>query len=75
MTLTRAAFARAVSTLPGVTLHEQWDSLVAKVGGKVFALVGADGGSIVFKVSRPPSPASPASRASARPPISPRASG
>lgn len=51
MSLSRAAFAKSVSTLPGVTLHEQWDSLVAKVGGKVFALCGDQTGGIVFKVS------------------------
>jgi predicted DNA-binding protein (MmcQ/YjbR family) len=49
--LTRKGFEQFVATLPGVTLHEQWDSLVAKVGGKVFALVGDRGGNVVFKVS------------------------
>lgn len=37
--------------LKGTTLAEQWDSHVAKVGGKVFALIGSDGASICFKVS------------------------
>lgn len=48
---TRAGFERFVTGLPAVTLHEQWGSLVAKVGGKVFALVGESGGSLTFKVS------------------------
>jgi predicted DNA-binding protein (MmcQ/YjbR family) len=30
---------------------EQWESQVAKVGGKVFALLGNNGGGIIFKVS------------------------
>lgn len=30
---------------------EQWESHVAKVGGKVFALCGTDGSHITFKVS------------------------
>lgn len=51
MPMTRAAFARYVTGLPGVTLHEQWESLVAKVGGKVFALRGEEAGGIVFKVT------------------------
>jgi predicted DNA-binding protein (MmcQ/YjbR family) len=49
--LTRAGFEKFVSGLPAVTLHEQWESLVAKVGGKVFALCGEGGGSLAFKVS------------------------
>jgi predicted DNA-binding protein (MmcQ/YjbR family) len=49
--LTRRGFDRFVATLPAVTLHEQWGSSVAKVGGKVFALVGESGGGIAFKVS------------------------
>ena len=48
--LRRAGFEKFVSGLPAVTLHEQWESLVAKVGGKVFALCG-DSGGIAFKVS------------------------
>ncbi len=41
-------FAQA---LPGVTLVDQWESRVAKVGGKVFMLLGHDenGGRIFFK--------------------------
>ncbi len=34
-----------------VTLHEQWEALVGKVGGKVFCLLGDTSGDIVFKVS------------------------
>jgi predicted DNA-binding protein (MmcQ/YjbR family) len=47
-----AAFIDHVTRLPAVTVHEQWGSHVAKVGGKVFALVGAGGGAanIDFKV-------------------------
>jgi predicted DNA-binding protein (MmcQ/YjbR family) len=44
-------FAAFVATLPGTSLVEQWESLVAKVGGKVFGLVGATGGAVAFKVS------------------------
>ena len=47
-----AGFDAFASTLPGVTLVDQWDSRVAKVGGKVFALLGALGKAearIVFK--------------------------
>jgi predicted DNA-binding protein (MmcQ/YjbR family) len=51
MGLTRAAFEKFVTSLPAVTLHEQWDSIVAKVGGKVFALTGQRGEHTVFKVS------------------------
>jgi predicted DNA-binding protein (MmcQ/YjbR family) len=47
----RAAFTAFVTTLPAVTLHEQWESLVGKVGGKVFCLIGDARGDIVFKVS------------------------
>lgn len=50
MALGRKAFATACLKLPGVTLHEQWEALVAKVGDKVFALRGETGGGIVFKV-------------------------
>jgi len=46
----RDDFTRFVSTLPAVTLHEQWEALVAKVGGKVFCLLGDASGEIVFKV-------------------------
>lgn len=51
---TRTGFERYVSGLPAATFHEQWDSLVAKVGGKVFCLfspIDAKGGTIAFKCS------------------------
>ena len=44
-------FAEFVTKLPAVTLVAQWDAQVAKVGGKVFALCGDDGGHITFKVT------------------------
>jgi len=46
------AFIAHVTSLPAVSIHEQWGSHVAKVGGKVFALVGAGPGEqpIDFKV-------------------------
>jgi len=47
-----AGFDAFVATLPGVTLSDQWESRVAKVGGKVFALLGALGKAetrLVFK--------------------------
>jgi predicted DNA-binding protein (MmcQ/YjbR family) len=43
-------FSKFVGGMPGVILVEQWGSLVAKVGGKVFALVAVDGADVVFKV-------------------------
>ena len=51
MGMTRAAFEKFVLGLPAVALHEQWESVVAKVGGKVFALCGQRGEHIVFKVT------------------------
>ncbi|MDP3317146.1 MAG: MmcQ/YjbR family DNA-binding protein [Devosia sp.] len=49
------AFTAFVSALPAVTINPQWGAQVAKVGGKVFCLLGdqPEGGlgSIVFKVS------------------------
>lgn len=47
----RAGFVAFIETLPAATLHEQWEALVGKVGGKVFCLLGDAGGDIVFKVS------------------------
>ena len=44
-------FRKYVSGLPAVTLVEQWESHVAKVGGKVFALCGQDGDHLTFKVT------------------------
>jgi predicted DNA-binding protein (MmcQ/YjbR family) len=46
-----AAFRRHVGSLPAVTIVDQWDGHVAKVGGKVFAMIGDAGTPIVFKVS------------------------
>jgi predicted DNA-binding protein (MmcQ/YjbR family) len=52
MTLHSAkAFARFVASLPAATMSEQWEAHVAKVGGKVFALLGEDSGAITFKVT------------------------
>jgi predicted DNA-binding protein (MmcQ/YjbR family) len=45
------SFARYVGTLPATSIVEQWEAHVAKVGGKVFALLGADSGHMTFKVS------------------------
>lgn len=47
----RTGFEDFVSSLPGTSLVEQWESVVAKVGGKVFCLFGPGDGSIAFKVS------------------------
>lgn len=44
-------FAKYVATLPATTLVEQWEAHVAKIGGKVFALCGDNGGHITFKVT------------------------
>lgn len=45
------AFSRYVRSLKATTISAQWDGHVAKVGGKVFALIGEAGTPIVFKVS------------------------
>lgn len=45
------AFDRYVASLKAATISEQWDAHVAKIGGKVFALIGDSGTPIVFKVS------------------------
>ena len=47
----RDGYTAFVTGLPAVTLHEQWEALVGKVGGKVFCLLGDTSGDIVFKVS------------------------
>lgn len=47
---TRSGFDRLVSRLAGTSLVDQWDSHVAKVGGKVFALLSDGDAAIVFKV-------------------------
>lgn len=46
-----AAFKRCVAALPATEIVEQWEGHVAKVGGKVFALIGDGGTPIVFKVT------------------------
>ena len=45
------AFGKFVNGLKAVTMSEQWESHVAKVGGKVFALINLDGTHMAFKVS------------------------
>ncbi len=47
----RHQFEAMIRNLPGSTLGEQWEAVAAKVGGKVFALMGLVEGGIVFKVS------------------------
>lgn len=47
----RAVFGAFIETLPGTTLTPQWESLVAKVGGKVFCLLGDADSPLVFKVT------------------------
>jgi len=46
----RDSYRSFLLSLPAVTLHEQWEALVGKVGGKVFCLNGDTSGDIVFKV-------------------------
>jgi predicted DNA-binding protein (MmcQ/YjbR family) len=49
-------FDAFIATLPATLLVDQWDSRVAKVGDKVFALLGlsgADPGRLVFKCPEP----------------------
>jgi predicted DNA-binding protein (MmcQ/YjbR family) len=46
----RLGFDAALSSLPGVTLADQWEARVAKVGGKVFCLLSdASPYRVVFK--------------------------
>ena len=47
----RADFEAFIGSLRAATLGEQWEAVVAKVGGKVFCLLGDDGKALVFKVS------------------------
>lgn len=48
----RPGFEAFVLGLPAATLVRQWrDDSVAKVGGKIFALLDRDGGDIWFKAS------------------------
>jgi predicted DNA-binding protein (MmcQ/YjbR family) len=44
-------YAKFIGGFQAATLNEQWDALVAKVGGKAFCLLGNDTGVLVFKVS------------------------
>ena len=39
----RKGFDRFVTSLPGTSFVDQWDSHVAKVGGKVFTLLSGEG--------------------------------
>ena len=48
---TRRSFVAHIGKLKGTSISEQWESHVAKVGGKAFALLAADGSRIVFKVT------------------------
>lgn len=47
------SFDRFVATLAGTSLVDQWESHVAKVGGKVFVLLSSneDGAALTFKCS------------------------
>lgn len=48
----RAEFERFILTLPAAQIVRQWrDDSVAKVGGKIFALLDRDPGEIWFKAS------------------------
>ena len=47
---TRSGFDQFVSRLAGTSLVDQWDSHVAKVGGKVFALLSDGDAALVCKV-------------------------
>jgi predicted DNA-binding protein (MmcQ/YjbR family) len=52
----RQGFDAFIATLPATQLVDQWDSRVAKVGNKVFALLGLSGsepGRVVFKCPEP----------------------
>jgi predicted DNA-binding protein (MmcQ/YjbR family) len=50
-----AGFSAFVASLKAVTVNPQWEALVAKVGGKVFCMLGDDPGYrpgvLVFKVT------------------------
>lgn len=47
----RRSYEAFIRTFTAATLSEQWEALVAKVGGKVFCLLGDDSQMLVFKVS------------------------
>jgi predicted DNA-binding protein (MmcQ/YjbR family) len=50
--LTRAGFEAFALSLPAVTIVHQWgDSSVAKVGGKLFAMLSPGSANLCFKVS------------------------
>jgi predicted DNA-binding protein (MmcQ/YjbR family) len=45
----RTTFDAFVTSRPGTEIVDQWDSHVAKVGGKVFALLSTNADAITFK--------------------------
>ena len=51
----RDGFSAFIASLPATTINPQWEALVAKVGGKVFCMLGDDPGhrpnALVFKVT------------------------
>ena len=47
----RKGFEAFIGKLKATTVNEQWEALCAKVGGKVFCLLGDDSKVLVFKVS------------------------
>lgn len=47
----RACYEDFIRGFKAATVSEQWEAHVAKVGGKVFCLLGNDSGALVFKVS------------------------
>jgi predicted DNA-binding protein (MmcQ/YjbR family) len=52
----QSGFDAFIATLPATQMVDQWDSRVAKVGGKVFALLGLSGsdqGRVAFKCPEP----------------------
>lgn len=50
--MTRVGFEAFIGTLPKATLVRQWrDDSVAKIGGKIFALLDDDPGEVWLKVS------------------------
>jgi predicted DNA-binding protein (MmcQ/YjbR family) len=47
----RHGYDAFIRSFTAATLSEQWEATVAKVGGKVFCLLGDDSHVLVFKVS------------------------
>lgn len=47
----RTDYEGFIRTFTAATLGEQWEAVVAKVGGKVFCLLSDDGRALVFKVT------------------------